>query len=229
MPFFDDSGPRPEEEKNPLWRSFALVADQLERLILLNLLWAAQIIPLLVALVFEQIPPWLRLLLSLYTAFALAPATATLFAATAEVSEGVPLDGAMLWHHFKAQVSPAFLKLLPLLSLFYWTGWLASYAAREGWLLLDTAARLLFLFLLVFSLYWGPLLVYEPDLQAWGIFYQSVRRFWQRPGPTLLMGLACLLALALGIVSIAGFMLIVPALIAVFQIQLYHWRTSSKD
>lgn len=221
MPFFDDSGPRPEQERSPIWRSFALIKDQLERLILVNLLWALQTIPLLVALAFDQIPVWLRVTLSLYTAIALAPATAALFAVVAELSDGTPLDGEMLWSHFKAQVKLGFLKLLPLLSLFYWVGLLASYASGQGWLIVDTSARLVFLLLLVFSMYWGPLLVHEPKLQAWGILYKSARRFWKRPGPTLLMGLACTFALALGIISIAGFMLIVPALISLFQVQLY--------
>lgn len=220
MPFFDDSGPRPEQERSPIWRSFALVKDQLERLVLVNLLWALQTIPLWVALAFDQIPVWFRVGLSLYTAIALAPATAALFAVVADLSDDVPVDRDMLWNHFKAQVKPAFLKLLPLLSLFYWTGLLAGYAAAQDWLIVDTLSRMVFLLLLVFSMYWGPLLVQEPKLQAWGILYKSARRFWKRPGPTLLMGLICLLAMALGIVSIAGFMLIVPALIALFQVQL---------
>jgi hypothetical protein len=221
MPFFDDSGPRPEQERSPIWRSFALVKDQLERLVLVNLLWALQTIPLWLALAFDQIPAWLRVAMSLYTAIALAPATAALFAVVADLGEGIPLDREILWNHFKTQVKPGFLKLLPLLSLFYWVGLLASYAAGQGWLIVDTSARLVFLLLLVFSLYWGPLLVHEPKLQAWGILFRSAKLFWKRPGPTLLMGLACLLALALGVVSIAGFMLIVPVLIALFQVQLY--------
>jgi len=221
MPFFDDSGPRPEQERNPIWRSFALIKDQLERLILVNLLWSLQTVPLWVALAFDQIPSWLRVALSLYTTIALAPATAALFAVVADLSDDVPVDRDLLWNHFKAQVKPGFLKLLPLLSLFYWIGLLATYAAGRGWLLVDVSARLVFLLLLVFSLYWGPLLVYEPKLLAWGILYRSARRFWKRPGQTLGMGLACLFALALGIVSVAGFMLIVPVLIALFQVQLY--------
>lgn len=221
MSFFDDSGPRPEQERSPIWRSFALIKDQLERLILINLLWALQIIPLFVALAFDQIPMWLRVVLSLYTAIVLAPTTAALFAVVADISDNVPIDREMLWKHFKAQVKPSLLKLLPLLSLFYWAVLLATFASEQGWLFVDTLARLVFLLLLVFSLYWGPLLVHEPKLQAWGILHHSIRRFWKRPGQTLLMGLACLFALALGVISMAGFMLIVPVLVALFQVQLY--------
>jgi len=221
MPFFDDSGPRPEQERSPIWRSFALIKDQLERLILINFLWALQIIPLFVGLAFDQIPLWGKVVLSLYSAAMLPPATATLFAVVADLSSEVPLDREMVWNHFKVQVKPGFLKLLPLLSLFYWVALLSSVASAQNWLIVDTLARLVFLLLLVFSLYWGPLLVHEPKLQAWNILYRSARRFWKRPGQTLLIGLACLLALVLGVISIAGFMLIVPALIALFQVQLY--------
>lgn len=220
MPFFDDSGARPEQERSAVWRSFALIKDQLERLILINLLWALQAVPLLVALVFE-LPFALRVALSAYSALVLAPATATLFAVVADLSEGVPLDAAMLWGHFKEQIKPGFLKLLPLLSLFYWLALLAGYASGRGWLAVDVLAQLVFLLLLVLSLSWGPLLVCEPQLQAWGILSRSVQRLLKFPGRTLLLGLVCLLALALGIVSIAGLMLIVPVLIALFQVQFY--------
>lgn len=233
MPFFDDSGPRPEEEYSPIWRSFALVKDQLERLILVNLLWSCQTVPLLVALALDQIPLWVRIVLGLYTIVILAPATATLFSVIAELSDGVPLDGELLWNHFKVQLKPGFVKLLPLMSLFYWVGSLANYAATQGWLIVDTLAQLVLLFLLVFSLYWGPLLVYEPELSAWSLFYKSIRRFWNNPAQTLLVGLACFLALVLGVISIAGFLLIIPALIALFQINLYrsvkaNWNANLK-
>lgn len=221
MPFFDDSGPRPEEERSPLWRSFALVKDQLERLILLNLLWSAQSLPLLLAFSVEQMALPLRFALVLYTALALAPTTATLFAALVDLSAGLPIDGQMLWRHFKAQFRPAFLKFLPLLSLFYWLAVLAGLAAVRGWFLVDLLARLAFLLLLVLAMTWGPLLVTRPELSAWGIFWQSLRHFWRFPAQTLGMGLASLLALLLGLISVAGWLLIVPVLIALFQVQLY--------
>lgn len=221
MPFFDDSGPRLEQERSPIWRSLALAKDQLERLILVNLLWALQTLPLFVALAFDRLPWGVRVAFTLYSAGALVPATAALYAIVADLSEDLPIDRDMLWGHFKAQLKPGFLKLLPLLSLFYWAALLAGFAARQGWLIVDTLTRLVFLLLLVFSLYWGPVLVHEPQLQAWGIFHRSVHYAWKRPGQTLGIGLICLLALVLGVVSIAGFMLIVPALMALFQVQLY--------
>ncbi|MCX7609286.1 MAG: hypothetical protein N2049_08740 [Anaerolineales bacterium] len=221
MPFFDDSGPRPEEERSPLWRSFALVKDQLERLILVNLLWSLQSVPLLLAFAFPEWPAMLRLIMTLYTALMLAPATATLFAVVGDLSDGTPIDGELLWRHFKMQFRPAFLKLLPLLSLFYWSALLSGFAAERNWLIVDVLARLTVLLLLVLAMWWGPLLVYRPDFQAWDILVQSALHFWQFPGQTLAMGVACLLAILLGLVSIAGWLLIVPVLVALFQVELY--------
>lgn len=221
MSFFDDSGPRPEEERSPVWRSFALVKDQLERLILVNLLWALQCAPLIVAWVFEM-PPWLRLLLTLYSVVALIPATGLLFELTGQLSQGVPLDKDLVLDGLKETWKPSLFKLLPLYSLFGLLGWAAYASGQQGWLLPDALARLLVLLLAVVSLYWGGLFVLREDLAFTGMLAQSVRLFWRRPGRTLVMALVSLLTLLLGVVSIAGFFLIVPVLLALYQVQLYH-------
>ena len=221
MSFFDDSGPRPEEERSPVWRSFALVKDQLERLILVNLLWALQCAPLIVAWVFEM-PPWLRLLLTLYSVVAMITATGLLFGLTGQLSQGVPLDKDLVLDCLKETWKPSLFKLLPLYSLFGLLGWAAYASGQQGWLLPDALARLLVLLLAVVSLYWGGLFVLREDLAFTGMLAQSVRLFWRRPGRTLVMALVSLLTLLLGVVSIAGFFLIVPVLLALYQVQLYH-------
>jgi hypothetical protein len=222
MPFFDDSDARLEGERHPVWRALALAREQLERVILLNLLWAAQTAPLLLAWAWPNLPVSARAALALYTAFAVLPASGMMFAALDALSDGTPLSGELFWESLKAQFAPSFLKLFPLCSLFVWLAWGASFAAAQNWLWLDVPARLAFLLLAVFSLYWGPLMVARPELSAWGILIQSARLVWRKPAPTLLTGLACLFALALGIVSLGGFFLIAPALIALMQVELYH-------
>ena len=221
MSFFDDSGPRPEEERSPVWRSFALVKDQLERLIMVNLLWALQCAPLIAAWVFEM-PPWLRLLLTLYSVVAMITATGLLFGLTGQLSQGVPLDKDLVLDCLKETWKPSLFKLLPLYSLFGLLGWAAYASGQQGWLLPDALARLLVLLLAVVSLYWGGLFVLREDLAFTGMLAQSVRLFWRRPGRTLVMALVSLLTLLLGVVSIAGFFLIVPVLLALYQVQLYH-------
>lgn len=221
MPFFDDSGPRPEEEHNPVWRSLALVRDQPERMVALNIGWAVQSVPLLVSWALPQLPLWLRVGLSFYTAAAMIVATAVLFAILHETSSGVPLEWDLVKTAVTANVLPAFSKLLPLFSLFYWLALASAWLAGRQLLLPDALVRLAMLLLGVVALYWGPLSAAEPALTSVGIFKQSVRLFWQSPGATLQVGAACLAALVLGIISIAGFFLIIPALIALMQIQLY--------
>lgn len=229
MPFFDDTGANPEAERHPIWRSFALVRDQLERMVALNIAWAMQGVPLLVSWAFPQIPAELKILLALYSAFALVPATATLFAALNQTSDGIPLDVPLIGACLKEQFRPSLLKLLPLYSLFYWLALGAYFAAAGEVLILDVLARLAILVLAVFSIYWGPLLVSKPELSAWGVLLQSVQCFWRSPSQTLLIGFVCLLALLLGIISVAGLFLIVPVSIALFQIQLYRSIRSTSN
>lgn len=220
MPFFDDSGPRPEEERNPVWRAFALLGDQLERLVLLNIVWALQLVPLIVSWAFPQIPAALRLVLTLYTVFALIPATGMLFGVLHETSNGVPLDFDLLRATLKEQFTPSLVKLLPLWSLFGWLAIGASAASARGWLLFDALARLLILLLAVVALYWGPLMIAEPERSAVGILRQSVHLFLRKPAPTLVTGIVCLAAALLGTVSVAGLFLIVPVAVGLMQIQL---------
>ncbi len=222
MPFFDDSGPRPEEERGPIGRSFALVKDQLERLVVLNLLWAAQCVPLMVGWAFEM-PLALRLGLTLYTAFALVPATGTLFAVVAEVSESIPLDKDVILASLKEQFKPSLLKLLPLLSLFGFLVLADTYISGQGWLIPDTLARLLILLLVVVSLYWGPLLIYKPELSALGILRKSAQLVLKVPSRTIIIGFVCLLVIVLGVISIIGFFVIVPVVVALLQVQLYRF------
>ena len=167
-------------------------------------------------------PPWLRLLLTLYSVVALIPATGLLFELTGQLSQGVPLDKDLVLAGLKETWKPSLFKLLPLYSLFGLLGWAAYASGQQGWLLPDALARLLVLLLAVVSLSWGGLFALREDLAFTGMLAQSVRLFWRRPGRTLVMALVSLLTLLLGVVSIAGFFLIVPVLLALYQVQLYH-------
>lgn len=220
MPFLDDSGARPEEEHGPVGRAFALLRDQLERLILLNLAWIAQIVPLLVAWVVPTLPPALRLALTLYSAVALLPATVVVWAVLREVGEGQPLSLELVWDALKAQWRRGFLALLPLVSLFYWLALAAGWAAERQLLFLDVLARLVILVLALLSLYWGPVMVAD-DRWAGAILFRSAQLVWRRPLETLGIGAACLAAAVLGVVSIGGLFLVAPVLVALLQTELY--------
>lgn len=222
MPFLDDSGPRPEEERGILWRSTALIGEQLERMVLLNIVWALQSVPFLIAWAFPNLSAWFRIVFMLYSAFAFIPATAALFAILDQVSNGFPLDFEMASENFRAQFVPSLLKLLPLYSLFYWLSLLSTIAAQNKIIFVDAFARLLILTLAVFSVHWGGFFIHAPHLSALKIFTASMKLFWLKPGPTLLGALLCLIALVIGFISIGGMFLIVPILVVLIQIQLFH-------
>jgi hypothetical protein len=75
-----------------LRQSFALLHAQWKCMLLLNLFWIIQAVPLFLALVFPTWPYGLRIGLSIYSVLALIPATATLFASLNQVSEGAQLS-----------------------------------------------------------------------------------------------------------------------------------------
>src|SRR5690606_36359462 len=83
MPFFDDTGIQTEVERGPLWSAFATFASQLERMVVLNLAWAMQLMPLIIALAFYRLPEPVRVALVIYTLAALPPATAALYGVVA--------------------------------------------------------------------------------------------------------------------------------------------------
>lgn len=220
MPFFDDSGPRIEEADGPFARTFALLRDQLERMVGLNLLWATQALPLVLAWALP-LPDILRVILTLYSAVAIPPANAALFAVVREVTQGEPVGWAMITENVRAQLKPGLLKLMPLYSLFFWLGALAVFAGEQGWLIVDVLVRLLLLLVLFASLYWGPLLVAYPEWSLFQVMRHAAQLAWRNLWHTLLLGAFCLAALLLGIISIGGLVLIVPTLIVLFQTEYY--------
>lgn len=221
MPFFDDSGPKPEEERNIFWRSTALVGDQLEKMVFLNLIWSAQTLPAVIAWAIPALSAGLKLAMVMFTAVMLIPMTGFLFAMLDETSQGTPLDLDLARMCFRRVWLRSFIVLLPLFSLFYWLWLAATMAGSTNLVLVDAAARLGILILAVLSIYWGALFAADTGLGPIGVLKKSVILFWQRPGATLVSSFLCLLALLIGIISIGGFYLIMPVLIVLIQVQHY--------
>lgn len=231
MPFLDDSGPKPEEERSPLGRTFALLRDQLERMVALNVFLALQGAPLLAAWAFP-LPDALRIALSLYSALALPPALLAVYAVMRRTGDGELIGGGLLLACLREMLRPGLLALMPLLSLFFWLGAGAMFFAAQGWLLPDALARLLILLLAVASLYWGPLLAAQPEWPLWRALIGSARLVWRYPATSLAAGGLSLVALALGVISIAGMVLIVPVFVALLQTEHFRWlidANGSKD
>lgn len=228
MSFFDDSGVRPEEHRGPVWSALAIVADQIERLIALNLAWSLQIVPLLLALGFPQWPLWLRIALLAYTGLALGPATGAVYALASRVGEGELLRVELAVEVLRGVLRPSLERLIPLYSGLAWLAAGAWLAAAVRLPLLDVLAQAAALLLAVCAIYWGPLFALRPELPALGILRASAHLVWRHPARTLLSGGAMLLALALGVVSVGGTFLIVPVVVALLQVQLYRHVTQKQ-
>ena len=220
MPFYDDSGIRTEEHRGPLFSAIALIYDQIERMIALNIAWCLQLLPAVLALAVPSVPLWARVLLIAYSAISFVPATGVLFHMLSRSGQGEMLSVAMLREELSHTWLASLLTLLPLYSIFGWLSLLAVWAAGRGWLIVDVLARLSILILVMCSIFWGPLFVERPR-QIWLILKRSVQLVSRYPLITTLSGLAILLAIALGVVSVGGLFLIAPVFIAMLEIRLY--------
>lgn len=218
--------PPPPTNPHLLKRPLCLIAENWRRLIPLNLWWVLQLVPLSLALLN---PGWLyelRLALSIYSILAIFPATGALFAALDPLVVGAPLPPRLLRQGLAAQFKNSFLRLLPLYSLFFWLRLAFLWFAGQGLMVEPMLVTLAAVILGVLSLYWGSVMVNVPALSAIGIFIASYKLLWHRPGQTLLAGMLSLAALGLGILSVAGILLIVPAWLVLIQLQLFHAVTA---
>ncbi|MBA2395531.1 MAG: hypothetical protein H0V70_22600 [Ktedonobacteraceae bacterium] len=221
MPFFEDIGAEDEALRRPIWGAFALVKDNLERLITANIGWSLQLLPAIVAYGFVALPLIVRLLLVLYSLIALIPATGVLFRLMARVCQSETLRLDMLKEDLREMARPSFISLSPLLGMLALLFWLAVFSSTLHILLLDVLIRFTLLLLLVCALYWGPLFAEDPGRSAFFLLRQSALLAWRYPVPTLLTGCIVLFALIVGAVSIGGLFLIMPVVVALLQTRRY--------
>ncbi len=222
MPFFEDIGADDEVLDRPIWGVFALLKDNLERLIAANLGWSLHLLPAIVALGFPALPLAIRLLLISYSFVALVPATGMLFRLMAHVCQYEPLTLDIVKEDFHELVLPGFISLAPLFGLLGVLFWTTLLVATLHILFLDTLIRLVFLLLLVCSLYCGALFAEYPGRSALFLLRRSARLVWRYPGPSALTGSVALLAMLLGVISVGGLFLIVPVVVALLQTRRYY-------
>jgi len=220
MPFFDDSGTRPEEHRGPFFSTFALLFDQIERMIALNIAWSIQLIPAILAFAFPSFPIWGRALLLAYTAIAIFPATGLLYKMVASACDGDLMNFEAGKEFLRGGFLPSLLTLLPLYSIFGWLVLLAILTSGKQWFIVNVAIQVLFLLTAVCSIYWGPLFVEKPN-RILDILKTSVRIVWGSPSTTSVTGFSVLLAIALGLVSVGGLFLIVPVFVALLETQVF--------
>src|SRR3954462_12740490 len=161
MPFIVDIETR-DAPRGPIWGPFAVIRDNVELLLILNLGWSLQLMPGVLALAFPPLPLWLRLAMGIYSATALIPATGVLYAMTLAVVRGehVSLDLAMV--SLRDLALPSFRTLAPLYGVFGVLIWLAIIVG-PAMPLLTTLTTLACLLWYLCATYWGPILVVHPD------------------------------------------------------------------
>jgi hypothetical protein len=228
MPFFDDTGVRTEEHRGPLLSAFALLLDQIERMVVLNLLWAAQFVPLLLAYLIS-LPTVVRLALLACNGFMVFPLTGMLYTAIRRASEGELLRVELVLESLRASARRSAFVLAPLWVIFLGLVLAAIGAASVGWLFLDVLVRLAILLLGVCSLYWGPLFAANVQDSAWVVLCRSAALCFKYPALTVLTGCAVLLVVIVGTFSVGGLFLVVPVLVALLETQLYRQLTRRKE
>jgi hypothetical protein len=229
MPFFEDIGVKTDETRGPLRSTFALIADQIERIVALNLGWSLQLFPALAALAFDVLPLWLRVAMLSYSVVALGPATGILYVMIARAARGEMLRFDETRSAIRQYSLASLLRLMPLYSLFAWISLLDQIlpVIRLGGL--QALCRLALMLLAVLSIHWGPIFGNDPRQSPGKILAESARLFWKRPGSALGIGLVIVLLWVLGLLSIGGLFLIVPAAVAMLQTRLYFHLTRKES
>lgn len=227
MPFLDNTGIDTNVERGPFWNAFAALFDQLERYVVLNLAWALQLVPAILAGFFSEWSPVVRLALFAYSAVALAVATGLLFRLVYLACDGETLRLSLAREELRECTVPSLTTLAPLYGTFGVLLGISNWAGVAELFIVDVAARLLVLLLFVVSIYWGALFASDPRQTALAIAQRSVRMFLREPGLTLMVSLAVAFVTLVGVVSVGGIFLIVGVLVALLQMQMY-WKISRK-
>src|SRR5215213_6405871 len=219
MPFVADIEAR-DESRGPIWRSLAVVRDNVELLLVLNLGWSMQLLPGVLALAFPQLPLWLRLTMGIYSATVLIPATGVLYALTLAAARGEHVSLELASLSLRDLALPSFRTLAPLYGVFGVLIWLAIIIG-PAMPILTTLVTLICLLWYLCATFWGPMLVTHPDADVASLVCGSRLLVWRYPAETFGTSLVAAVALVVGMVSIGGLVLIVPVVIALLHTQRY--------
>jgi hypothetical protein len=209
-----------DEQRGPIWAPFAVIRDNVERLVLLNLGWSAQLLPGVLALAFPELPAWLRIGMGLYSATVAIPGTGVLYALSLAAAKGEHVSVELAREYFRELAIPSFRTLGPLFGIFgvlIWIGILAASTVP----ILTTVATLASLVWYLCATYWGPMLVLSPGESARSLAVRSIQLVWRHPAEALATGLVSAGALVIGMVSIAGLFLIVPVVVTLLHTERY--------
>ena len=219
MPFVADIETR-DDSRGPIWGPFAVIRDNVELLLVLNLGWSMQLLPGVLALAFPHLPVWLRLAMGIYSATALIPATGVLYALTLAATRGQHVSMELAILSLRDLVLPSFRTLTPLYGLFGVLIWLAVIVG-PAMPVLTTLATLACLLWYLCATFWGPMLVTHPDADVASVVRGSILLVWRYPAETFVTAVVAAVALVVGMISIGGLVLIVPVVIVLLHTQRY--------
>lgn len=216
MPFLHDIEPR-DEPRSPVWAAFATVASQVERLVAVNVVWALQLAPGLLALAFPELPGAVRVAMLLYSAVVVAPATAVLYGVAAHACRHQHVDTGLVVQLARELTLPGLKILGPLFGTFGILLWSMVAASSVG---LDALNAPLTLAVLLWSLcatMWGPTIAAGDVHGLRPVVRASSQLVWRHPGHMLWTWAMSAAAAVIGAVSIGGLVLIVPMFIAILH------------
>jgi hypothetical protein len=219
MPFVADIETR-DDSRGPIWGPFAVIRDNVELLLVLNLGWSMQLLPGVLALAFPPLPLWLRLIMGIYSATALIPATGALYALTLAATRGEHVSMELAILSLRDLALPSFRTLTPLYGVFGVLIWLAIIVG-PAMPILTMLVTLTCLLWYLCAMFWGPMLVTHPESDVASLVRGSILLVWRYPAESFVTGLVAAVALVVGMVSIGGLVLIVPVVIVLLHTQRY--------
>jgi hypothetical protein len=219
MPFVADLEAR-DEPRGPIWHPFAVIRDNVERLVALNIGWSLQLLPGIAALVLPQLPLWLRVVLGLISATALIVTAGPFYGMALAATRGEYLSLELASQQLHALALPSVRALTPLYGVFGVLIWLAILVGPAV-PLVTTMATLAGLLWFLCATYWGPLLATHREMSAIHLAKHSIALVWRYPLETLATASVVAATLVIGMISIGGLVLIVPVAIALLQTARY--------
>ncbi|TDD72631.1 hypothetical protein E1262_01870 [Jiangella aurantiaca] len=219
MPFFDDAGIVRENHRGPVIGALAVFGEQVERMVGVSLAWAVTLAPAAAAFALPGLPAGVRAVMFVVSSLAVVPATGALYrlAATAldgdEVGVRAAIDAVRSsWLTSLRVLGPLYGAVTALvLTAIFATGLhpVAAVVAQVATLLALTA-----------SMFWGPLLARVPDASTVGVLRGSLLLAWRSPALAAGVGLVTLVFVAIGVLTIAGMALAVPAVLGLLHTNL---------
>lgn len=204
----------------PFWATFALLREQVERLVALNLFWTLPLVPGVIGLAYPALPLLLRTVLVGFSALFIVPASFAVYTVLARALSGREITFPETWQAFRQGVTQSFRSLAPLyvfLGVLIWAN--LSLPVPDTVLV---PLRLLLLFTLGSSLTWGPLAAETPARSAAQLLRESFTLLLRHPARILWALAVSFLLLVAGTVSVGGLVLIVFVLLASYQTLLLH-------